>query len=167
MSKTSAFTLWEIFWGGHIFTAEKSVETGKTDLTHALTSLQLFQCRSILSVQFSHSVMSDSLWHHGLQHARSPCPSPTPRAYSNLYPLSQWCHPTITSSVVPFSSHLQPFPGSGSFLMCQFFTSGGQSIGVSASASVLPMNILYIVLNVVIEFPHSLIKSYKINAPSR
>ena len=85
--------------------------------------------------------MSDSLQPHGLQHTRLPCPSPTPRAYSNSCPLSQWCHPTVSFSVVPFSSHLQSFPASGSFPMNWFFTSGGQSIGVSASASVLPMNI--------------------------
>ena len=90
------------------------------------------------SVQFSCSVVSDSLRPHGLQHAMHPCPSPTPGAYSNLCPLSQWCHPTISSSVGPFSSCLQSFPASGSFLMSQLFTSGGQSIGVSASASVLP-----------------------------
>ena len=83
--------------------------------------------------------MSESLWPHGLQHARPPYP-PIPRVYSNSCPLSQWCHPTI-SSAVPFSSWLQSSPASGSFLMSQFFTSGGQSIGVSASASVLPMNI--------------------------
>ena len=94
-----------------------------------------------LLVQFSRSVMSDSLWPHGLQHTRPPCPSPTPGVYSNSCPLSQWCHPTISSSVVPFSSCLQFFPASGSFQISQFFTSGGQSIGVSASASVLPMNI--------------------------
>ena len=93
------------------------------------------------SVQFSHSVMSNSLWSHEVQHARPPCPLPTPRACSNSCPLSRWCHPTISSSVIPFSSCLQSFPASGSFLMNQFFTSGGQSIGVSASASVLPMNI--------------------------
>ena len=96
---------------------------------------------SKLAVQFSHSVMSDSLWPHGLQHARPPCPSPTPEVYSNSCPLSQWCHPTISSSVVPFSSHLQSLPASGSFQMSRFFTSGGQSIGVSPSASALPMNI--------------------------
>ena len=88
---------------------------------------------------FSHSVMYDSLWPHGLQHARPPCPSQTPGVYSNSCPLSQWCHPTISASVFPFSSHLQSFPASGSFQMNQFFTSGGQSIGVSASTSVLPM----------------------------
>ena len=85
--------------------------------------------------------MFDSLWPHGLQHTRPPCPSPTPGVYSDSCPLSQWCHTTISSSVIPFSSHLQSFPASGSFPMSQFFTSGGQSIGVSASASVLPMNI--------------------------
>ena len=93
------------------------------------------------SVQFSCSVMSDSLRPHGLQHARLPWPSPTPGAYSNSRPSSRWCHPTISSSVVPFSSHLQSFPGSGSFPMSQFFASCGQSIGASASASVLPMHI--------------------------
>ena len=92
--------------------------------------------------QFSsvHSVVSDSLWPHELQYARPPCPSPTPGVHPNPYPLSQWCHPTISSSVVPFSSCPQSFPASGSFQMSQFFTSGGQSIGVSASASVLPVN---------------------------
>ena len=85
--------------------------------------------------------MFHSLWPHGLQHARPPCPSPTPRAYSNSSPLSQWCHPTISSSVVSFSSCLQFSPASGSFPMSQFFTSGVQSIGVSASTSVFPMNI--------------------------
>ena len=91
-------------------------------------------------IQFG-SVMSNSLQPHGLQHARPPCPSPTSRVYSNSCPLSQWCHPTISSSVVPFSSRLQSFPASGSFPMSQFFASGGQSIRVSASASILPMNI--------------------------
>ena len=93
------------------------------------------------SVRFSCSVVSNSLWPHGLQHIRPPCPSPTPRVYSNSCPLSRWCHPTISSSVNPFSSHLQSFLALGSFQMSQFFASGGQSIRVSASASVLPMNI--------------------------
>ena len=93
------------------------------------------------SVEFSRSIMSNSLQLHGLQHARLPCPSPTPGAFSNSCPLGQWCHPTISSSVIPFSSCLQSFPSSGSLPMSQFFTSGSQSIGVSASASVLPMNI--------------------------
>ena len=93
------------------------------------------------SAQFSRSVVSDSLRPHGPQHARPPCPSPTPGVYSNPCPLSWGCHQTISSAVVPFSSCLPPFPASGSFPRNQFFTSGGQSIGVSASASVLPMNI--------------------------
>ena len=92
------------------------------------------------SVQFSHSVVSDSLWLHELQHARPPCPSPTPGVHSNSCPWSQCCHPTISSSVVPFSSCPQSFPASESFQMSQLFASSGQSIGVSASASVLPMN---------------------------
>ena len=91
--------------------------------------------------QFSHSVVSDSLRPHGLQHARLSCPSTTPRDFSNSCPLSQWCHPTISSSVVPFFFCLQSFPASESFQMSQFFASGGQSIRVSASASVLPMSI--------------------------
>ena len=89
-------------------------------------------------VQFSHWVVSDSLW---VQHTRPPCPSATLRTYSNSCPSSQWCHPTISYSVVPFSSYLQSFPASGSFLVRQFFASGGKSIGISASASVLPKNI--------------------------
>ena len=92
--------------------------------------------------QFSSVTQSCSILRpHGLQHARLLCPSPTPKAYSNSCPSSQWCHPTISSSVIPFSSHLPSFPASGSFQMNQFFASGGQSIGVSTSASVLPMNI--------------------------
>ena len=96
---------------------------------------------AIYSVQFSRSVMSNSLWPHGLHLARRPCPSPTPRVHPNSCPLSRWCHSTISSSVVPFSSCLQFFPVSGSFQMSHFFESGGQSIGISASTSVLPMNI--------------------------
>ena len=95
-------------------------------------------CKLFNSVQFSHSVMSDSLQPHGLQHARFPCPSPTTRVWSNSCPMSQWCHPTISSSVIPFC--LQSFPASESFPMSQLFAWGGQSIGVSASASVLPKN---------------------------
>ena len=93
------------------------------------------------SVQFSHSVVSNSLQPHESQHARPPCPTPTPGACSNSCPLSQWCHPTTSSSVIPFSSSPKSFPASGSFQMSQFFASVGQSIGVSALASVLPMNI--------------------------
>ena len=85
--------------------------------------------------------MTNPLWPHGLQHAMPPCPSPTPGVYSNSCPSCRWCHPTISSSVIPFSSQLQSFPASGSFPMSQFFPSGGQSIRVSASASVLSKNI--------------------------
>ena len=92
------------------------------------------------SVQFSHSVVSNFLWPHELQHARPPCPSPTPRVYSNSCPSSQWYHPAISSSVVPFSSCPQSLPASGSFPMSKLFAWGSQSTGVSASASVLPMN---------------------------
>ena len=115
-------------------------------------SLYLLNCNSVTpytslpaasqfsSVQFSHSVVSNVLRPHGLQHTSPPCPSSTPRVYSNPCPLSQWCHPTISSSVVPFSSCLQSCPASGSFQMSQFFAWGGQSTGVSASISVFPMN---------------------------
>ena len=91
-------------------------------------------------VQFSRSAVSDSLWPHESQHPRPPCPSPTPGVHPNPCPLSRWCHPTISSSAVPFSSCPQSFPASGSFPMSQLFASDGQSIGVSASTSVLPMN---------------------------
>ena len=93
------------------------------------------------TVQFSHSVVSDPFQLHGLQQSRLPCPSLTPRACSNSCPSSQWCHPTISSSVIPFSSCLQFFPVSGSFPRSQFLASGDQNIGVSGSVSVLPMNI--------------------------
>ena len=94
----------------------------------------------LFSLQFSCSVMSNSLQPRGLQHTRPPCPWPTPGVYSVSCPLSRWCHPTISSSVIPFYSLLQSFPASESFPMSQIFSSGGQNIGVSASASVLPMN---------------------------
>ena len=94
---------------------------------------------SVQQVQFSHLVVSDSLQPPGLQYTRPPCPAPTSRAYSNSCPLSRWCHPTISSSVIPFS-HLQYSPASGSFLISWLYASGGQSIGVPTSASVLPMN---------------------------
>ena len=105
--------------------------TGKADLTLSV---------QFSSVQFCSSVVSDSLRPHESQHARPPCPSPTPRVHSNSRPLSQWCHPAISSSVIPFSSCPQFLPASGSFPMSQLFAWGGQSTGVSASASVLPMN---------------------------
>ena len=112
-----------------------------TDKRHVLTT-QLFWCfkTGLSSIQFSHSVVSDCLWPHEWQHARPPCPSPTPGAYSNSCPSSRWCHPAISSSVAPFSSSPLSLPASGSFPVSQLFTWGGQSIGVSASASVLPMN---------------------------
>ena len=116
--------------------------TADGDRSHEIKRCLLLGRKAMTNLfQFSCSVMSDSLRPHGLQHARLPCLSPTPGAYSNSCPSSQWCHPTISSTVVPFSSCLQSFPASGSFPMGQFFTSGGQSIGVSASVSVLPMNI--------------------------
>ena len=96
--------------------------------------------RSISSVQFSHSIVSNSLWPHESKHARPPCPSPTPGVHSNSRPSGPWCHPGISSSVIPFSSCPQSLPASGSFPMSQLFPWGGQNIGVSASASVLPIN---------------------------
>ena len=104
----------------------ESLESYKREVTHL--------------VQFSRSVVSDSLRPHESQHARPPCPSPTPRVYSNSCPSSRWCHPAISSSVVPFSSCPQSLPASGSFPVSQLFAWGGQSTGVSASASILPMN---------------------------
>ena len=101
---------------------------------------ETLQAQPVSSVQFSHSVMSDSLSPHGLQHTRPPCLSPTPRVYQNSCPLSQWCHPIISSSVIPFSSCPQSLPASGSFQMSLLFALGIQSIGLSASTSVLPMN---------------------------
>ena len=103
--------------------------------SHLIISLHSFS-----SVQFNCSIMSNSLWPHELQHARPPCPSPTPGVYPNSCPSTQWCHPTISSSVVPFSSCPQSLPASESFPMSQLFAWGGQSTGVSASTSVLPMN---------------------------
>ena len=102
--------------------------------------ISLGKCVQHHSVQFSHSVVSDSLRPHELQHTRPPCPSPTPRVHLNSCPSSRWCHPAISSSVVPFSSYLQSLPASGSFLMRQLFSWGGQSTEVSTLASVPPMN---------------------------
>ena len=116
----------------------QQVMLGKLDRPH-ITHKNKFKMSS--QSKFSCSVVSNSLWPHEQQHTSPPCPSPTPGVYSNSCPLSQRCHPTISSSVVPFSSYRQSFPASRSFQMSQFFTSSGQSIGVSASASVLPMNI--------------------------
>ena len=114
----------------------------RTSILYISTQKVCFKCKSffnVSSVQFSRPVMSDSLWPHESQHARPPCPSPTPRVYPNSCPLSQWCHPTISSSVVPFSSCPQSFPASGSFHTSQLFTSGGQSIGV-VSFNISPSN---------------------------
>ena len=104
-----------------------------------IVKIIIFHNLTISSVQFSHAVVSNSLKRHELQHAKPPCPSPTPGEYSNSNPLSRWCHPTISSSVA-FSSCPQSFPASGSFQMNQLFASSGQSTGVSASTSVIPMN---------------------------
>ena len=123
-----------VLLGRKVMTTLGSISTGR-DITLP-TKVHLKS-----SVQFSPSVMSDSLQAYELQHARPPCPSPTPGVHPKACPLSQWCHPTISSSVIPFSFHPQSFLASGSFQMSQLFTWGGQSIGVSASTSVLPMNI--------------------------
>ena len=123
---------------------EKGTFWGVSSKRSCRSSVIINVClRHILSrsvSQFSHSVVSDSFQPHILQHTRLPCPSPTPRVYSNSSPLSWWCHPTISSSVIPFSSHLQSFPASGPFQMSQLFAPSGQSIGVSAPASFLPMD---------------------------
>ena len=110
-----------------------------TTPSSCVISHHTYFCYSSLSLRFSHSVLSNSLQPRGLQHSRLPCPSPSPWVCSNSCPLDRWCHPALLSSVVPFSSCLQSFPTSGSFLMSQLLASGGQSIG--ASASVLPVNI--------------------------
>ena len=118
---------------------------GNTNVIYKFKFLKFFNywSRYDLSIwpEFSCSVVLDSFWPYGWQHTKPPCPSPTPRVHSNSCPLSQWCHPTISPSVIPFSSRLQSFPASWSFPISRFFTSGGQSIRVSASASALPMNI--------------------------
>ena len=114
---------------------------GSIKLFYIGSITQISDSKTVSSIQFSHSVMSDSLQRHGLQHARLPCPSPTPPACSNSCPTSQWGHPNISSSVIPFSSCFLSYPVSGSFPVSQFFTSGDQSIGVLTSASVPPMNI--------------------------
>ena len=120
--------------------SNRYVYTNVCSTIHNSSKMETIQVLQFSSVQFSRSVVSDSLRPHELQHARPPCPSSTPRVHPNPCPLSQWCHPTIASSVVPFSSCPQSFPASGSFQMSQLFASGCQSIGVSASTSVLPMN---------------------------
>ena len=126
------------FWMENIFTAILWIP-GFSSSNYTCEAISFF-FSSISSVQFSSSVMSSSLWSHELQHARPPCPSPTPRVYPNPCPLSRWCHPTISSYVAPFFSCLQSVPASECFQMSQFFASGGQSTGVSDTISVLPMN---------------------------
>ena len=116
-------------------------ESEKAGLKFSNQKTKIMASGPISSVQFSRSVVSNSLQPHESQHARPPCPSQTPGVYSNSCPLSRWCHPAISPSVIPFSSCPQSLPASGSFPMSQHFAWGGQSIGVSASASVLPMNI--------------------------
>ena len=139
LKPTRLLCLWEFFrleyWRGLPCPSPEDLPNPGTDFE----SLNISCIGS--SVQFSCSVVSNSLWPHRLQHARLPCLSPNSRACSNSCPLSWWCHPTISSSVIPFSSCLQSFSASGSFPMSQFFASGGQSIGASVSALVLPMNI--------------------------
>ena len=120
---------------GLIFSWPRDSQESRTPQFKSITSITWFS-----AVQFNHSVVSDSLWPHGLQHARPPCPSPTPGACSNSCPSSRWCHPAISSSTVPFSSCPQFLPASEFFPMSQLFSWGGQSPGVSASASFLPKN---------------------------
>ena len=123
--------------GNRVLYHERHLESHVILILWVCTNVKWMTC----SVQFSHSVVSDSLPPHGLQHARLTYPAPTPEYCSNSCPSSRWCHPTISSFIVPFSSCLQSFWASGSFPVSQFFTSGGQNIGASASASVLPMNV--------------------------
>ena len=156
MATHSSTLAWKIPWteedGGPQSMGSQRVRHGwATEHTHIAQKIKMvyggfsyassFSAKTACSVQFSSSIMSDSLQPHEPQHARLPCSSPTPRVYSNSCPLSQWCHPAISSSVIPFSSCLQSFPTSGSFPMSQLFASGGLSIGVSASILALPMNI--------------------------
>ena len=124
--------LWQIVWKSRDITLPTNVHIVKAMSFPAV----MYECVLL----FNSSVFSNSLWPHGLQHARLRCPLPSPRACSNSCQLSRWCHPTISSFIIPFSS-FQSYPVSGSFLMSQFFASGAQSIGASASAPVLPMNI--------------------------
>ena len=133
--------LFKLFHTGKDDNAAETVSCNSLQHLSPLQPQNMEEC-SALVVQFSSVTQScPTLWPYELQHARPPCPSPTPGVHSNPCPSSQWCHPAISSSVVPFSSCLQSLPASGSFPMSWFFASGGQSIGVPASASVLPMNI--------------------------
>ena len=127
-------------WPNHLFLFQENREISLYTSDPLVCSVPPADDPQFSSVQFSRSVMSDSLWPHGPQHTRPPCPSPTPGVHPDSSPLSWWCHPTILPSAVPFSSCPQSFPASGSFQMSQFCTAGGQSIGISASTSVLPMD---------------------------
>ena len=141
MATHSDIPAWKIPWTEALGRLQSNVTKGQTQLRTHTHKLQLFFFSFIFSsVQFSRSVMSDSLWPHESQHTRLPCPSPTPGVYSNSCPSSWWCHLAISSSVAPFSSCPQSLPVSGSFPMSQPLAWGGQSTGVSASASVIPMN---------------------------
>ena len=124
----------------HLLLKAWLISSSLTSLWNLLEMQNLSPCSIVYWVQFSHSVMSNSLLDHEPQHARPPCQLPTPGVHPNPCPLSRWCHPTISSSVIPFFSCPQSFPALGSFQMSQLFASGGQSIGVSASTLVLPMN---------------------------
>ena len=141
--RTKSYTIFPTLLSVHQIELKKNnfKECTHWTIKFEVKQLLTFKTSQILSVQFSHSVVSDFLWPHELQHARPPCPSPTPGVHPNPCPLSRWSHPTISSSVIPFSSCSQSFPASGSFQMSQLFASGGQSISISAWASVLPMNI--------------------------
>ena len=146
----SSILAWEIPWTEEPGRLQSMWSQSQTQLNMHACKHTLYNTASVLcsifpmllktSVQFSHSVVSDSLWPHGLQNVRLSCPSPSPRACSSSCPLSQWCHPTISSPVISFSSCVHSFTASGSFPMSQFFTSSAQSTGISALASVLPMN---------------------------
>ena len=149
--KSHILNTWLWIWGNLCsrsftgFTAERenslwSLLYVELSPSHQLILLCQLGTLQLISVQLSRSVVSDSLWPHDPQHARPPCPSPAPGVHPNQCPLSRWCHPTTSSSVVPFSSCPQSFPASGSFPVSQLFASGGQSIRVSPSASVFPMN---------------------------
>ena len=127
-------------WPSYLCKSQKNLSLWSEDKKVVAEIRKAVMELEIISIQFSCSVMSNSLQPHGLQHVRPTCPSPTPGIYLNSCPLSLGCHPTSSSSVIPFSSCLQSFPTSGSFQMSQFLPLGGQSIGVSASTSVLPMN---------------------------
>ena len=129
------------YWFSVLMICPDDLSNGVSGVLKSPSIIVLLLISLLMPVLISLSVMSDSLRPHRLQHARLPCPSPTTRVYPNSCPSSQWCHPTISSSVISFSSRLQSFPASGSFPMSPFFASDGQSIEISASASVLPMNI--------------------------